>query len=105
MERVGDQRLGMEEVATSTFGHGHYEVDIETYARYSYACILFVGRCQVGIVVVVRMRVTSMQSVVIQGCHGGQQRAFTKTTARCQYAQVTCSIQTGGFEDKGHVLW
>lgn len=62
MERIGDQGLRVEIISADAFADSHAEVDVKTYACNADAGILAIAAGQVGVVVLVRMRMASVMS-------------------------------------------
>lgn len=74
MEGIGNQSLRIEHVSSCALADGHEQIDVQAESSDTDAGILSVGGSKVGIVMMVMMsmRVSSMQTVVRERGHCGQ---------------------------------
>lgn len=69
MVGVGDQSLGMKNIATNKLANGHSEVGDQANSGDANASVIFVGRCQVYIVVMMVVVMMAVATMAPGWCH------------------------------------
>lgn len=89
MESIGNQSLRVEHVSSGSLANGHEQVNVQAEPCDTDAGIFSIGGSKVGIVMVVMvsMRVSSMQTVVRERGHGGQIFGIPKSGVDLVYGE------------------